>query len=112
MWRSATRIGRPASRRCGYSLLCLSLILLTLAVGLALPAGARAFISSAAVTWSRQAGDGGWQRSAITVSGGTPALNAIDMVDVNVGWAAGDLSQVGTANPDGLACVTLSLIHI
>jgi len=108
MWQSTIRIGRPAARRRGCSHLCLSLILLALAVGLALPAGTRAFISPAGdgATWNRQAGDGGWQRSAITVSGGTPALNAIDMVDVNVGWAVGDLSQVGTANPDGLACVT------
>ncbi len=52
-------------------------------------------------------GAGGWQRSAISVTGGTPVLKAIDMVDANVGWAAGDLSQGGTANPDGLACVTI-----
>jgi len=107
MWQSATRTGRPAAWRRGYSLLGLALILLTLAVALALPAGARAFISPAAgATWSRQASDSGWQRSTISVSAGTPALYGIDMVDANVGWAAGDLSQAGTTYPDGLACVT------
>ncbi len=82
MWQSATRSGKPRARRCIRGLLGPSLILLPLTVALAHcpPAPAPSSpLSSVAPPGAGRLADDGWQRSAITVSGGTLALHGIDM---------------------------------
>jgi len=87
MGKSATRWGKPDSRRRTCKLLGLALALLTLA--LALPASASAFVST---------GEGGWFWQNPLPQGN--ALNGVAFPDAMHGWAVGASGAI-LATTDG-----------